>query len=368
MWGNGDMKKFLSLLILPLVAVMCLFGCGDDRTVADIKKLYLETVAEHKVEDTKVFFSDTTDELMLCISYPETLKNAITETSPSTDVMKRFKGLGYQQKILNYIFKYYSNHQEDFYRIAGSKNIEKNELNGLYDKLTTLNKTLDDFWNHYNAFIDAIDNGISNIMKYNITRYTYQLNQVIDVSFDFVYSFHNMYSRYCVENYNQYSQDSLNAYVDKAYLDIAYVVYYENIKAFNNSESENGVCDLSAVVNNSSEYNILSLLDSRKGLDVTILDNLTEGSSGYVETMEKLNDFSYSRNLFDQKLTSYKTTYRSLDIYTITSYRFEKIGGVDYEDYINTLSPSKKATVLMLDNFVNYTFDSYVEKLNELVN
>lgn len=362
------MKKLLSLIILPLVALACLFGCGDNRTVADIKKLYLTTVDEYKDGDTRVFFSDESNEYQLYISYPQTLLNVMNNASLSNDVQKRYKGLDYQQKILRNIYAYYTNHYEDFYKVAESKNIDKNTLNDLYNKLNNLNTTLDEFVVHYNTFTDLVGNGVSNVMKYNITRYTYQVNKVIDASFTFMYAFHDVYSQYCVDNYNSNSSAiSIQTTVDKAYLDLAYVVYMENIKAFNYSVSENGICDLSGVVANNCEYNLLSLLDSKKTLDETILENLVSGTTYYEETMEKLNAFAYSRDVFEQKLNTYKSTYYSLDMYNVSAYKFGNVSDWDYEDYLQTLSPSKKATVTMLENFVQDNFQNYISKLEEIV-
>lgn len=365
MWGRRDMKKFFSLLILPLVAVMCLMGCGDSKKVADIKKLYLSTIDEHKDNDTRIFFSDSERKYEICISYSEFLQDLIDNDSPSSSSEKRYRGLYYQQKVLDNIFAYYTNHQEEFFRVADSKDIKKDSLNTLYSKLEKLNSTLDDFVGHYNTLMDVSASG--KILGHNITRYTYQLNKVIDASFNFMYEFHNVYSKYCVENYDQYSADNIGIYVDKAYLDLAYVVYMENIKAFNSSGSDNGICELESVVASSSKFNLLELLEDRKTLKEEIVNNLSIESSGYEETMEKLKAFDYSRDVFEQKLSSYNATYYSLDIRTISNYKFGVISGVDYEDYLQTMSPSERATITMLENFVKDNFDSYIDKLEDLV-
>lgn len=347
------------------MALVCLFGCGESKTVADIKKLYMSTIDEHKDGDTRVFFSNTENEYQLTISYPDVLLSVMESNHPSNG---RYKGLDYQQKILRNIYAYYTNHQEDFYRVVDSKSINKATINELYNKLNSLNTTLDEFVVHYNTFMDIVENGVSNIMKYNITRYTYQLNKVIDASFDFMYAFHDVYSKYCIDDYSNYfSVNNIQTYVDKAYLDMAFVVYMENIKAFNYSGSENGVCDLANVVSNTSEFNILDLLDSRGTVDDVILNNLVKDSSYYDETMEKLNAFAYSRDVFEQKLSSYKSTYNSLDIYNISAYKYGNVSPWDYDDYLLTLSPSKRATVIMLENFVKDNFQNYIEKLEDLV-
>ncbi|MGN0961768.1 MAG: hypothetical protein ACI4PF_06210, partial [Christensenellales bacterium] len=321
----------------------------------------------HTNNNINLFFSDETDTMAFYIYYPDIVKDTINAPNPSNDVQKRYKALLYQQKILDNIFDYYSNNQENFYRVADSKNISTGEINDLYKKLSNLNNTLDDFTKQYNTFIDAVDNGISDIMEYNITSYSFQLNKVIDASFSFIYKFHNIYSKYCLTNYDSYTQENLNVYVDKAYLDIAYIVYLENFKSFNFSVGENGVCDLSGVVGSDSDYNLLKFLDSKKSLNPSLLNNLTEGSTDYESTLEKLNEFSYSRDVFDQKLNSYLLTYNSLNMYTISSYRFDQVSGVEYDNYIKSLSASDRATVTMLENFIEHIFKNYISKLNNIV-
>lgn len=361
-------KRLLSLVILPMLTILALFGCGSDKSAKDIQELYTKMTTSYVVEDKNILFADDNDTLSLYIYYPDVVKNAIKMSTPSNDVQKRYVALGYQQKILDFIFDYYSNNQENFYRVADSQNIDNDDLNDLYNKLSNLNSILENFMSEYNTFIDATKNGISDIMEFNITSYSFELNKVIDASFDFIFNFHDIYSSYCLTNYStKFTAENLNVYVDKAYLDIAYVVYLENIKAFNFSVGKNGVCDLAGVIGNNSEYNLLELLDNRGSIKDTILNNLDSISSNYDATMEKLNDFAYSRNVYNQRLKNYKLIYNTLNMFEINGYKFYQVNGVTFDNYINSLSASERATVLMLDNFIEDIFYNYVEKLQTIV-
>ena len=361
------MKKIFSLLLLPVFSILILFGCGDDREIKDIQTAYSEMVSDFTVSGESDFFSDSEKPNSIVISYPATIKQAIENTSPSNSVQKRYRALYYQQEILNNIFTYYNNYQEEFYRETASKDIDEDKINSLYDSAKNLHETLTNFEGAYNSFNDAIEDGISDVMKFNMTSYSFHLNKVIDASFDFVYKFHNIYTEYCVDNYDSANADNLALYVDKAYLDISYIAYLENIKSFNYSVGGHGVCDLADVVGSSNKYNLLSLLDSRKSISDFVTANLGATTEEGVEVTERINLFAYNRGVYEQRVNNYLTTYRSVDIFKINQYRFGLNGNVDYNSYLTSQSSSDRAVILMLDNFVEDTFLSYVEKLNTIV-
>jgi hypothetical protein len=364
------MKKLFSFLVLSVFSVLALFGCGKDRDINDIKNAYSNMVssyAEEKKQEYK-FFSDKNSPNSIVISYPVMVRQAINSNSPSNAVQKRYRALYYQQKILDNIFIYYNNHQEEFYRIAESQEIEKDELNDLYNRVCSVNESLKNFESHYSSFISATEDGVSDIMEFNITSYSYNLNHVIDCSFDFIYKFHDLYVKYCVENYGAYSESNLNTYVDKAYVDISYIVYLENIKSFNYSVGSHGVCDLSDVVGSQTEYNLLSLLEERKPISTTIVGNVGLTSDAGVLATDAVNLFTYSRDVFEQRLTPYISTYSSVNMYNLNQYKYGLNGSVNYESYLKSLSASDRATIALLNSFVEDNFSNYISKLNSIVN
>ena len=344
-----------------------LFGCGNDRKIEDVQQAYVNMVSAFTISGESDFFSDSENPNSIVIAYPTTVKQAIENANPSNDVQKRYRSLYYQQEILDNIYKYYNDYQEPFYRIAASKDIDKDEVKALYNSIKDLHEVLDTFEENYETFNDAVENGISDVMEYNLTSYSFYLNKVIDASFDFIFKFHNMYIRYCVDDYSSHNADNLKLYVDKAYLDISYVVYLENIKSFNYSVGTHGVCDLAEVVGSNNDFNILTLLDTRKSISTFIQENIGGTTEQAIQATEKVNLFSYVRDVFEQRLNTYVNTYNSLDMYKINQYKFNLSGGVDYESYITSLSASDRATIILLDNFVEDNFMNYVEKLNAIV-
>lgn len=356
-----NMKKVISILILPLIAICCLFGCGDKKTAKDIKEYYDKMAVTYVDEGTNLFFHNELDALSISIHYPPEMLEAINAPNPSNAVQKRYRAIAYQQQILDYIFDYYTNNYEEFYKVADSKSI-KDELQSLYDKLQELNAQLDKFHGAYRTFMKSIETSISDVMEYSITSYSYSLNELIEKSFDFMYEFHNVYTNHCLTGYysnKDFIEKNIQASIDKAYLDIAYIVYLENFKAFNCSVGEHGVCDLSGIVDNESQYSLLSLLEDKRSFDKTITETITDSA-----TVERIREFNYSRQIFEQRFNSYMRTYHSVEIFTISEYRFGLVSGVDYQDYVNSLTNSESATIRMLDYFVQDTFMNYANNIN----
>jgi hypothetical protein len=178
---------------------------------------------------------------------------------------------------------------------------------------------------------------------------------------------HDIYSNDCIEDYYSFNAENLQLYVDNAYLDISYIVYLQNIKSFNDSVGDNGICDLSSVVCSLNDYELLQILNERKDISTTILGNLGLSTEAGVLADDAVDLFSHSRDVFEQRLGNYLTTYSKVNVYTINQYKFGLAGNVDYNSYRILLSASDRANIVMLDNFVNDTFLNYVEKLNAIV-
>ncbi|MBE5738494.1 MAG: hypothetical protein E7354_02070 [Clostridiales bacterium] len=360
------MKKFLSLLILPLVAFMCLVGCGGDKTPKDIQDLYNSMRTAFVVEEENVFFADSENPDTITIAYNETIRNQINNAAPTTDLQKRYVALGVQQDILNNIFNFYENNQEEFYRELSSVEYKNAHINELYDSLEALKDTLKGFQEQYSQFMTDVESG--DIMVFSVLSYTYQLNKVIDSSFNFIYTFMDVYNTYCVEKSDTVTAAALTLEIEKSYVDIANVVYLQNIRTFNYSVGEKGVCDLLPLIDNTTnEYNLVSLMSEAKVLATTISENMGTSSDTYTETMNKINDFMYYRELLAQRITTFRNLMDTVDDYTLNEYRFDLVNGVEYDTYINSLSASDKASVQALDAFVNDIFTPFVAKLNLIV-
>ncbi len=361
------MKRYFKFLLIPVFAIILLCGCGGDVKLSKVQEAFSNIKTSMIIDGENNFFANEENPNAISIKYSTQVQKAIDNENASNEVQMRYRALHYQQAILDIIYDFYNNYEEEFYRIAPSKDVDKDEIESLYNSVKDLKSTLNTFTHHYDNFVIATKGGPSDIMTFNITSYTFYLNGVIDSSFDFIHKFYDMYVDYCVEDYTVYNGDNLELFVDKAYLDIAYVVYLENIKSFNYNVGDNGTCDLSSVVGSDNEFNILKLLDDRKSISNAILENVGLDTEQGEEAKEKLDLFVYHRDIFNQRLDNYLSTFRSVDMYHVNQYRFDLNGTVDYNSYLMSLSLSDRSTLAMLDNFINDNFMEFVDKLMTIV-
>jgi len=361
------MRRLLCLLLLPLMSLFCLYGCGEDKTSKDLQVLYESIVDSNVVDKTNKFFSDKSNPNSLAISYSVEVQAAIDNVSPTNDIQKRYKAIGIQQDVLDCIYNYYENNHIEFYKVMSSGDYSNSDMNDLYVRLENLKNVIDNFKKSYNTFVDATQNGVSDVMEFNLTNYSFELNKVIDASFDFIYKFIEMYQKYCISDFNAKTATNLQIRVDKSYVDLAYVVYLQNIKAFDYSVGSKGICDLSTVINSSSEYSILDDLGNIKALSSIVQSNLNIEDSNYNEVNDLINNYLYAQEVFDQRFSNYKSIYNEQDIYKITQFKFDLVNGVDYDSYMGSLSSSEKSSIEMLNSFVDNTYQKLVDKLSLIV-
>jgi len=281
--------------------------------------------------------------------------------------MKRYVAIEKQQKILTNIFNYYEKNSKEFYTKMPSVTCPADEINDLYAKLEELKKELNSFRTDYNTFVETTAGNVSKVMPFTLINYSYKLNVLIEKSFDFMYKFMDMYTRYCVENYDVNSPANISLRIDKAYVDLSYVVYYENFKSFNYSVGSKGVCDLDAIITSGSDFELIEDIEQIKILSNDVLNNLVEGSTRYEEIQTKLKEFVYAQELYSQRMSIYIKTYNSIDFYTLNQHRLGLVADVDYDRYLSSLTETKKSDALMLENFIDNVYGNYVEKLNAIV-
>lgn len=369
------MKKLLWLFILPFVALGCLAGCGKDHDVDDLKKLYESMKTAYVVEDeetgakTNIFFASEEKPNTITLAYTDDI-NVIVNSVPNsstTDLEKRMIALDYHQQILNSIFNFYENNQEEFYKEMSSADYKKSEMNDLYNSLEKLKDTLDDFKTQYIQFVSSFES--NDIMEFNVFNYTYELNRVLDSSFDFMYEFIDVYDKYVASD-DKLTTASINYRLDVSYVDVANIVYLDNIKPFDYSVGNRGLCDLVSLVSpvaSKVEANITSYLLSPKKLSDAMTDGLNESSASYGDTVAQLNDFFYSRDLLTQRLGLFRKFLSRVDAYKLNQYRFGLVSGVDYDTYKASLSASDSSDVSALENYIADVFKPFVEKLKLIV-
>lgn len=360
------MKRLICLLLLPLFSLIFLCGCGDDKTSKDLATLYESMVNSVIVDKENKLFGDSTNPNSINIVYTLDINNAINNVTPTTDIQKRFTAVRYQQKLLDYIYNYYENNNEKFYAVMSTAEFSNNDMNDLYAALESLKTRVNDFKLSYDAFVDSTESGISDVMEFNLTNYAYELNRLIESSFDFMYKFANIYETYGIEDYSKKTIENIQIKVDKAYLDIAYVIYLENFKAFDYSVGSKGICDLLPIIDN-SDYVLIDDLNTTKNVSLLVQSNLKESDTHYAEVNDLLNNFLYANEVFNQRFKNYQVIYNEQDIYTISQYKFNLMNGISYESYIKSLSNSDRSSVTMLDNFVDNTYQKLVDKLSLIV-
>ena len=364
------MKKLLCLLILPIMAMVALTGCKNDKTLTNVSNLYKEMKASYVIEENNIFFADKDNPNSINIYYNDLVQQAVDNNDPITDIQYRYVALGYQQKVLDYIFNFYEKNQANFYKTAATADISSKDYGKLYEKIEKLNKTLKDFKTQYVLFVEDANLNLDEIMSFSIINYSYQVNNVIDSSFNFIYEFINIYEKYCVDT-SKINKDSLQFFIDKAYVDFANIAYKENIKSFNFSVGGKGVCDLLTLAtildnNPDSQFNIIDKLPAIEDLSEAIVSNLDEDSPSYKDTLELVNEYIYIKDVFYQRLNTYNNVYNMVDIFTLNQYRYN-IAGIDYQNYVNTLSISKRANIELNEDFVNENFIGYLNKMHLLL-
>lgn len=363
------MKKILSLIFLPLIAIMFLCGCGEKGDVTELQKLYTQVTTMYVVEGENIFFNDTNNPHTISIAYTDGVKEAIDIENPTTVLQKRYRTFHYNQVILNNIFNLYENNSDNFYKVMSNSDYKEKEIENLYSKLTNLKDSLIEFKSSYDIFIEQTKVGLSDVLDINLKNFTYELNKITEKSFDFMYEFVGVYEKYCIEDKNATDVATLNYRIDKAYMDLAHIVYLENFKTFSTTVADKGVCDLTKLIDLDNKFNLLDDIGDTKKLSNSIIVNLDAASDQNLNAMNLVNDFVYASNLFDQNYSHYINAYNKVyndesnTIKQYNNYRFGLIGGGSLESFLNGLSATDRAQVNMLTNFISECYNNLHEKL-----
>lgn len=361
------MRKLICLLILPLIAVFYFVGCGEDVSFTDVKELYEKMVNENG----EIFFTDQDNPNTIVIKYTDAIESAIKkDEKPTQKIHQRYVAIAQQQDILECIFNYYENHHSNFYKEISSKEISVSESNDLYRRLEDLNASLNEFKDSYNNFIESTNNGVSEVMTFSMINYSYEVNTIIDKSFNFMNKFIELNTKYCIEKYEVNSLQNIKLRIDKAYVDLAYVDFLENFKGFNFSVADGkGVCDLSDMVISDEVYDWENGYINMKPIAQDIIDNMTSTDVYYEEVQSIFEEFVYNQKLFEQRINVYLTNYNSLNMYEINQYRYGIKQDLTYDRYVNSLTEDTRTKLKSNEDFiVNICNNNYIAMLNEICN
>lgn len=413
------MKRFYSLLILPLLAVFCLVGCGKtDRTVAEIKTLYTDTVNSYEAvipakpyepnnntNYSNWYFEGNLSTETGIVSNPKMyvifdnqngLNSAVKNdfgflSSDSQANMNANLKLRYNQlttvyaRTLTMAFNYYSNWSESFYSNIDSKKPNKDDLTNLYEKLKAFQRELASF----NTAKKNTEREITlfeldgALIASSIDKLNYNYNKLIQKTIDFVSYFKDLHVKYFYSDVTTIDGAYAKRVYDEGLLELANYIYYDYL----NSLTKNATTQIYHL--NGNEFDIFNYSGSHlkdialinpsdntaknvKQINSTLINTLNETdhakyeiAKGYVE------QFEISLNTFKQYFKLYKKVYGKVSMEGFNNYRFSTNGGYNnldaYMDALNDTVDQANARVLLdfeqnkIYAFLNSTY-SFVNK------
>ena len=393
------MKKIYSLLILPLIAVFCLFGCGTDRTTTEIKAVYSQMVDTYVINSESNWYFEkpvnSTEYTKMYVTYDNEygFNDAVlgkSGSSISEDLELRYTQLtSVYARTLLMAYNYYTNWNELFFANIDSKNPDADDLTELYDKLVDFRRQLEKFnTSKLNIEREVKLLGInSELVAAKIDAFNNAYNNLISKVLNFVNYFKDLHVKYFYSDTDVVDGSYANRAYDEAILSLANFIYKDYLQAL----SKNGTVQLISIDNAiSSSYNIFndySLLttkisqvqtDGKVGLSKlssTVINALNDpNNANNQRAVSAVNQFVVSLNTFNQYFNLYNKVYDKVSMESFNNYRFEINGGfegsnatVKHENYIETLSPVDAANVNVLIDFEENKVSAFLNSINTLL-
>lgn len=393
------MKKFYSLLILPLVAVFCLFGCGTDRTTTEIKAVYSQMVDTYVIDSNNNWYfekpANSTEYTKMYVTYDNEygFNDAVlgkSESSVSDDLELRYTQLtSVYARTLLMAYNYYTNWNELFFANIDSKNPDADDLTELYDKLVDFRRQLEKFnTSKLNIEREVKLLGInSELVAAKIDAFNNEYNNLISKVLNFVNYFKDLHVKYFYSDTDVVDGSYAKRAYDEAILSLANFIYKDYLQAL----SKNGTVQLISIDNAiSSKYNIfndnsllttkISKIQSTKKVGLsTLTDSLINAlndpnNANNQSAVSAVNQFVVSLNTFNQYFNLYNKVYGKVSMESFNNYRFKINGGFgssvlteEYENYIETLSPVDAANVNVLIDFEENKVSAFLNSINTLL-
>lgn len=393
------MKKFYSLLILPLIAVFCLFGCGTDRTTTEIKAVYSQMVDTYVINSESNWYFEkpvnSTEYTKMYVTYDNEygFNDAVLgkfESSVSDDLELRYTQLtSVYARTLLMAYNYYTNWNELFFANIDSKNPDADDLTELYDRLVDFRRQLEKFnTSKLNIEREVKLLGInSELVAAKIDTFNNAYNNLISKVLNFVNYFKDLHVKYFYSDTDVVDGSYANRAYDEAILSLANFIYKDYLQAL----SKNGTVQLISIDNAiSSSYNIFNdtsflttkisqvQTDGKVGLSKlssTVIDALNDPNNANNQgAVSAVNQFVVSLNTFNQYFNLYNKVYDKVSMESFNNYRFEINGGFDgkdatekHENYIETLSPVDAANVNVLVDFEENKVSAFLNSINTLL-
>lgn len=393
------MKKFYSLLILPLIAVFCLFGCGTDRTTTEIKAVYSQMVDTYVINSESNWYFEkpvnSTEYTKMYVTYDNEygFNDAVLgkfESSVSDDLELRYTQLtSVYARTLIMAYNYYTNWNELFFANIDSKKPDADDLTELYDRLVDFRRQLEKFnTSKLNIEREVKLLGInSELVAAKIDAFNNAYNNLISKVLNFVNYFKDLHVKYFYSDTDVVDGSYANRAYDEAILSLANFIYKDYLQAL----SKNGTVQLISIDNAiSSSYNIfndysllttkISKIQSTKKVGLsTLTDSLINAlndpnNANNQSAVSAVNQFVVSLNTFNQYFNLYNKVYSKVSMESFNNYRFKINGGFgssvlteEYENYIETLSPVDAANVNVLIDFEENKVSAFLNSINTLL-
>lgn len=393
------MKKFYSLLILPLIAVFCLFGCGTDRTTTEIKAVYSQMVDTYVINSENNWYFEkpvnSTEYTKMYVTYDNEygFNDAVLgkfESSVSDDLELRYTQLtSVYARTLLMAYNYYTNWNELFFANIDSKKPDADDLTELYDRLVDFRRQLEKFnTSKLNIEREVKLLGInSELVAAKIDAFNNAYNNLISKVLNFVNYFKDLHVKYFYSDTDVVDGSYANRAYDEAILSLANFIYKDYLQAL----SKNGTVQLISIDNAiSSKYNIfndnsllttkISKIQSTKKVGLsTLTDSLINAlndpnNANNQSAVSAVNQFVVSLNTFNQYFNLYNKVYGKVSMESFNNYRFKINGGFgssvlteEYENYIETLSPVDAANVNVLIDFEENKVSAFLNSINTLL-
>lgn len=402
-------KKFYSLLALPLVGIMCLFGCGKvDRTVKEIETLWSDTVVAYdspQVEGMKNWYFGTANMegtstdgeqdnyQTFVVKYANTeLSNAVTTTvEPTTTLQQRYNQLRtVYAKTLKMAFNYYSNWKDVFFGGIEAKEPAAEDLTELYDRMKDFQRELESFHTlQLNLEREIELFGVnSEIIASSVDTFNYSYNKLIDKTLNFVNYFKDLHVKYFYGSNPAIDSSYAKRVYDEAMLQLANYIYLDYLQAF----EKNATVKMVNMYGVDNVFNIFAYSDdknlytNKSSQTVTLIDHLSGGNYNRTSQLDskfaaelmntaegnkkdkckaEVEKFVVALDTFNQHFSLYKKVYAKVNMEKFnTECRFTVDGSDNEAEYLENLSVVDAANARVLINFEKTNIYSFMIAMN----
>lgn len=363
-----NMKKFLSILIVPLVAVLMLCGCGRTmRTVEDItqlfeqnKAVYNEASIQGNDTNNNWYFKDGENKYMMRVVYDnEAGLNKLTQQTTANmdsnipaDLKIKYEQLRtVYERELALIYAYYNYYADTFYANAKTKEVTEEELTNLYDKVRDMFKQLESF----NSSKTDLEREVklygnnSSILIASIDKFNSAYNGLVRKSLDMVEYFRDLHYNYFFKGTDSYDDIYLRQMHYDSLLTLAEYIYNDYLVPL----TKNGVVSMIDVTKAiSAEYNIFA---NAKFNNIVRTTPVSVAQTKTSLTVSEIKQFENSLNSFKQYYTLYLKAFANINVEKYYDYRYARNGVVGtYEDSLDTTIEKdvvEKANIQVVHNF-----------------